>query len=114
MRGGEATHSTDELMKELERRSRRKGEKDDEINEERSGVQETGTMYDSLYAWMREWDRGAREERQRLQKQWEERGRSERTQKSSDAPPKSENEEELRSWLHCRSCPLGWIGGTVA
>lgn len=67
----------DELMKQLEKKLRpEKSSESATPNTQQQQQQpqpqrEYSTVYDYLNAWLKEWDQGMKEERERLQKQWE-------------------------------------------
>ncbi|KAG0580899.1 hypothetical protein KC19_4G208900 [Ceratodon purpureus] len=74
----------DELMKQLEKRLRPEM-KSNENTTTKKQQPEYSTVYDYLNAWLKEWDQGMTEERERLQKQWK---------KSNVAPQQPRRESE--------------------
>ncbi|KAG0566075.1 hypothetical protein KC19_7G036600 [Ceratodon purpureus] len=89
----------DELMKQLERRLRPEKESNENTTTKKQQP-EYSTVYDYLNAWLKEWDQGMKEERERLQKQWEESNvapQQPRRESEPDAKPNnpSTNAEEV-------------------
>lgn len=84
---GGATQQSDidELMKQLEKRLRPQKSDENETTKTDQQSPKYSTMYDYLNAWLKEWDQGMKEERDRLQKQWE---------KSNQVPQQPSRESE--------------------